>query len=341
MPPLVLLTGAYGFIASHCLLQLLEQGYRVRGALRNLAVHSEPLRQIVSQAGLSNDQLELVQLDLLEDRGWEQAAQGCEYILHVASPVGAVSRRQAEILVRPAQEGTLRVLKAAANAGVRRVVLTSSLAAIAEGHQDRRRQFDERDWTRLEGHPRSYAVSKTLAERAAWDFVKDLGAAQPVELAVINPGLVLGPLLDPRHTSSAEVLIRMLKRVYPGCPRLHWALVDVRDVAAAHLLAMTSPVAAGERFCCYTSLLWMVEIARILNDHLRGRRTPISERVLPDALVRLITLFDLQARDLRASLGVPRQLSNQKLQDVLGWHPRPIENTLIDTAESLIRFGLA
>ena len=256
MSELVLVTGAYGYIASHCVLQLLEGGYRVRGTLRRLEAHEPGMRRIIARAGAANDRLELVQADLLEDQGWEQAAQGCTYVLHVASPVGTdVPRRQAERLIRPARDGTLRVMKAAAAAGVRRVVLTSSIAAVLEGHQDKRRQFDENDWTNLDGNPRAYGASKTLAERAAWDFVGPAGGRPPgdrrsssgasLELAVINPANVFGPLLDPRHTSSPELIIRMMRGAYPGCARFHWMLVDVRDVAAAHLPAMTSPATDG------------------------------------------------------------------------------------------------
>ncbi len=337
----VLVTGAYGFIASHCILQLLEQGYRVRGTLRRLEEHEPAVRQIVAQAGAANDQLELVQADLLADQGWEQAVQDCTYVLHIASPVGTnVPRNQAESLIRPARDGTLRVLKASAAAGVRRVVLTSSLAAVMEGHKDLHRLFDEKDWTQLDGSPRAYAVSKTLAERAAWDFVNLQGSENPVELAAINPANVLGPILDPRHTSSTELIIRMMRRAYPGCARLHWMLVDVRDVAAAHLLAMTSPAAAGERFCCVSSNLWMAEIARILNRHFANRGYHVPERIIPDVLVRLITLFDPQARGLLSSLGVQWQITSRKLMELLGWQPRPMESVIVETAESLIRFGL-
>lgn len=336
----VLVTGAYGYIAAHCILQLLEQGYRVRGTLRNLDSHAAVVRQMFAQAGADTGQLELVQADLLDDRGWERAAQGCVYVLHVASPVGTVPRDQVEALVKPAREGTLRVLKAAAQAGVRRVVLTSSLAAVLEGHTDSGRTFDERDWSQVDRRIRPYALSKTLAERAAWDFVNQPDAHMSMELAVINPANVFGPLLDPRHTSSPEMILRMLRRAYPGCARLHWLSVDVRDVAAAHLLAMTLPQAAGERFCCITQALWMVEIARILNRHFADRGYRVPERLLPDVLVRLVTLFDPLARDNLAGLGVRWQVSNRKLVELLGWQPRPLEGSLVDTAESLIRFGL-
>jgi dihydroflavonol-4-reductase len=341
MSELVLVTGAYGYIASQCVLQLLAHGYRVRGTLRKLVAHEPGVRRIVAQAGAANDQLELVQADLEADQGWEQAVQGCAYVLHVASPVGVgVSRGQAESLVRPAREGTLRVLKAAAAAGVRRLVLTSSLAAVLEGHKDYQRVFDEKDWTELEGNLRPYALSKTLAERAAWDFVNQLGPESSLELAVINPANVFGPILDPRHTLSVELIIRMLRRAYPGCARIHWMLADVRDVAAAHLLAMTSPAAAGERFCCLSDCLWMDEIARILNKHFSSRGYHVPERLLPDGLIRLVTLFDPKARELLPSLGLKWQISNRKLVALLGWQPRPTEDILVDTAESLIRFGL-
>ena len=341
MSELVLVTGAYGYIASHCILQLLTQGYRVRGTLRKLEAQESGVRRIVTQAGLANDQLELVQADLEVDQGWQQAVQGCAYVLHVASPVGiGVSRDQADSLIRPARDGTLRVFKSAAAAAVRRVVLTSSMAAVLEGHKDYQRVFNENNWTELEGNPRAYAVSKTLSEHAAWDFVSQLQTESSLELAVINPANVFGPILDPRHTSSVEFIIRMMHRDYPGCARFHWMLVDVRDVAAAHLLAMTSPVATGERFCCLSDCLWMDEIAHILNRNFSSLGYHVPERLLPDTLVRLMTLFDPKARELLPSLGLRWQISNRKLVDLLGWQPRLTEEIIVDTAKSLIQFGL-
>ena len=336
----VLVTGAYGFIASHCILQLLEGGWQVRGTLRNLKSQGPAVRQMFTKAGAAVDRLELVQADLMVDAGWDEAAAGCSYALHVASPVTNPPRSQAELLIRPAVDGTLRLMKAAAAAGVRRVVLTSSLAAVAEGQDDIRREFNEQDWTNLDHSPRPYAVSKTLAERAAWDFVASLGPETPLTLAAINPANVFGPLLDPRHTSSTELIIRMMRRVYPGCARLCFVAVDVRDVAAAHLLAMTVPAAAGQRFCCVSSNPWMVDIARILNAHYAGRGYHVPERIMPDWLVRLVTLFDPEARVLYKTLGVKLQISNRKILDLLGWQPRSLESSIIDTAESLIQFKL-
>lgn len=337
---LVLVTGAYGFIASHCILQLLEQGYRVRGTLRSQAEDEPRVRGMIAQFGGADDRLELAQADLLADEGWEQAMEGCRYVLHVASPVKAVAKNQTESLVRPAVDGTRRVLQAARAADVQRVVLTSSVAAMIEGHKDLHRPFDEKDWSALDGDLRPYAVSKTLAEQAAWEYVKSLGEKATLELAVINPVTVLGPVLDRRHTSSTELIIRMMRRQYPGCARLQWMLVDVRDVAAAHLLAMTHPAAAGERFGCVSESPWMTEIAHFLNQHFASRGYKVPERLMPDWLVRLVTLFDPEGREMTAGLGVNWQFSSRKLVGMLGWKPRSMEDTLIETAESLISFGL-
>jgi dihydroflavonol-4-reductase len=213
------------------------------------------------------------------------------------------------------------------------------MAAVMEGHKDVHRQFDEKDWTRLDRNLRAYAVSKTLAEQAAWDFIRNQGASHSMEMAVINPANVLGPILDPRQTSSTELIISLMRHVYPGCARLHTILVDVRDVAAAHLLAMTSPAAAGERFLCYSSILWLTEIAHILNEHFSARGYRVPERILPDALVRINALFDPLTRDFLPYLGVEWKISNQKLLGVLGWQPRSMESSIVDTGESLIHFG--
>ena len=335
----VLVTGAYGFVAAHCILQLLEQGYLVRGTLRMLD-QAQAVRQMITQAGGPGDRLELVQADLLDDRGWEQAVRGCMYVLHVASPALNLPASQAESLIRPARDGTLRVLKAAAAAGVRRVVLTSSLAAVVEGYDDYHRSFDEKNWTQLDHKPRAYAFSKTLAERAAWDFVKNLGPGAAMDLAVINPGNIHGPMLVPRHAKSNELIVRLMRRVYPGCARLSFPVVDVRDVAGAHLLAMTTPSASGQRFCCLSSSPWMVEMAAILNEHFTSRGYRVSERVLPDLLVRLITMFDLDASYMQKSLGKRLQVSNRFIVEQLGWKPRSLETVIVDTAESLIRFKI-
>lgn len=335
----VLVTGASGFIAMHCVVQLLEQGYRVRGTLRSLA--REPhLRQVFARQVAAADRLEFVAADLLEDAGWDEAVAGCDYVLHVASPFPIELPQDESDLIVPARQGTLRVLRAAAGSGVKRVVLTSSVAAILEGHDDYDKTFDESDWSNLDGPIGAYAKSKTLAEQAAWAFIDGPENSGQMELAVINPGFVLGPLLDGSHFgTSAETIRKYLAGEYPGTSRSSFTLVDVRDVAAAHIAAMTSPLAAGKRYCCVAEVCWLQEIAQILDRHFRERGYKVPTRQFPDFVVRLVALFDKPARQLLGNLGVQYRISNARIVRELDWQPRSAEEMVVAMGESLIEHG--
>jgi nucleoside-diphosphate-sugar epimerase len=335
----VLVTGASGFIGLHCVRELLEQGYRVRGTLRTPA--REPsLRDVLAKRVDVGDRLEFVTSDLTRDDGWGEAVAGCRYVLHVASPLPRELPKHEDEIIVPAREGTLRVLRAASDSGVERVVLTSSVAAIAAGHErDGAHVFDENDWSILEGIP-PYEKSKTIAERAAWDFVDGLVENRRIELVAINPGLVLGPILEEDYGTSAEAIGKLMRREFPGCPRLGWPLVDVRDVASAHVAAMTEPDAAGQRFCCCVEFLWMSEIAAILNTHFAKRGYRIPTRPLPDFLVRLAALFDKTTRVVVGDLGKRTEVSNERIVRVLGWKPRSPEEMIIAMGESLIEQGV-
>ena len=336
----VLVTGASGFIAMHCIVQLLEQGYRVRGTLRTPSRETN-LRETFAKHVAADDRLEFMTTDLTKDEGWDDAAKGCKYILHVASPLPSQSPRHEDEVIVPAVEGTLRVLKAAAGAGVSRVVLTSSLAAVVYGHpRDGSKVCDEKDWSRTDVEIGAYQKSKTLAERAAWDFVNGLEGDNKLELAVINPGLVLGPILDSDYGTSGEIIRRLMRRELPGCPNLGWAPVDVRDVAAAHLAAMTTPEAAGERFCCALDHAWMCEFADILNNHFASRGYKIPTRRLPDFLIRLMALFDKTVRSRASNLGQRSDISNAHIKRVLNWKPRSLEEMVVAMGESMIEQGV-
>jgi len=337
----VLVTGASGFIAMHCILQLLEQGYRVRGTLRTPSREAK-LRQTFAKHTNADDKLEFVTTDLTKDEGWDDAAKDCRYILHVASPFPSQEPKHEDELIVPAVDGTLRVLKAAVGAGVKRVVLTSSLAAVLYGHpRDGSKVFDENDWSRTDKNIGAYQKSKTLAERAAWDFVNGLGSDNKLELAVINPGSVFGPILDEDYGTSGEVVRRLMRREIPGCPNLGWAPVDVRDVAAAHLAAMTIPEAAGERFCCALDHhAWIYDIAQILNKHFASRGYKIPTRKLPDFLIRLVALFDKTVRSRVNNLGERSDISNAHIKKILNWQPRSLEEMVVAMGESMIEHGV-
>lgn len=337
--PTVLVTGASGFVAIHCIIQLLEQGYRVRGTLRSLAREPE-LRATLAKFSPHGNRLELVQADLLQDDGWDAAAEGCDYALHVASPFPLSEPEDENDLIRPAREGTLRVLKACAAAGVRRVVLTSSIAAVSYGHPPQKDHFDENDWSDT-SHPAigAYPKSKTLAERAAWDFMRTLGAEHPTTLAVINPGLILGPLPDAHARSSAELVLQLLKG-QPGVARVQFHAVDVRDVAAAHIAAMTSPHAAGKRYLCIAESFWMKEAALILKKHFAKRGYRVRTLEFPSWAVRLLGRIDPTIRLTVPMLDQSSTFDTTRIRHDLNWQPRGLEEMLVSMANSLIEMGL-
>lgn len=335
----VLVTGASGFVAIHCIIQLLEQGYHVRGTLRNLAREPE-LRDTLAKFSPHCNRLELVQADLLDDAGWEAAAQGCDYALHVASPFPLVEPKDENDLIRPAREGTLRVLKACAAARVRRVVLTSSIAAVSSGHPPEKTHFDESDWSDANSPTiGAYAKSKTLAERAAWDFMRSLGADHPTTLAVINPGLVLGPLPDKYTRSSGELVMQMLKG-QPGAAHVQFHAVDVRDVAAAHLAAMTAAHAAGQRYLCVAESFWMKDAAVILKKHFARRGYNVRTLEFPSWAVRLLSQFDPAIRPVVPMLDQSNAFDTSRIRHDLGWQPRGLEDMLVSMGTSLIEMGM-
>lgn len=334
---LVLVTGASGFLGAHCVARLLEQGHRVRGTLRNLALEPE-LRAALSQwANTPADKLEFVRADLLSDAGWDKATAGCDYVLHVAAPYPMAMPKDPNDLIIPMREGTLRVLRAAESAGVRRTVMTSSLAAVGYGHRDNSRTLDESVWTNLDGNITSYIRGKTLAEQAAWEFAR----GHSLDLCVLNPGFIMGPSVDGCSFSTSGNLIRnMLLGKYPGAAHLQFWIADVRDIAAAHVLAMTSPLAAGRRYIATSEPMWMKEIAQTLNDHLAGRGYHVPTLTIPDFAYRIAARFDSGLRTSEANLSVEWHYDGRRLRDELGWQPRGAAETVCATADSLIAYGL-
>ncbi len=330
--PLVTVSGASGFIALHCVRELLEQGYPVRATVRSRE-REQQVREWLAPHVPADSELSFAVADLNRDEGWSEAVEGATYLLHVASPVPKSWPRNENDVIRPAREGTLRALRAASEAGVRRVVLTSSTAAVISGHErGPDRVFDENDWSNLDGAMGAYEKSKTLAERAAWEFVDGLPTDRKLELVTTNPSFVLGPSLSGRENASNEVTGRLLRREMPGVPRLHVGLVDVRDVATAHVSAMVTPEAAGQRFLLMAEALWMVEIARILKE--AGYRVTTLE--LPNAVVRVVALFDRTVRLITPRLGKPFQVNTERARTVLGWKTRPPRDTVLDTARASI-----
>lgn len=333
----VLVTGATGFVGSHAVVQLLEAGHTVRGTVRS-ASRMDDVRAMVLGAGVDvGDRLELAVADLTSDAGWSAAVASCDYVLHVASPLSSTPSAKEADVIAPAVDGTLRVLRAARDAGVRRVVITSSCGAVYYGHPLQDPPFDETSWTNVDTPLTPYVKSKALAERAAWDFMAREGGA--LQLSVVNPVGIFGPMLGPSQESSTTIIARLLSGM-PGCPRIYFCVVDVRDVVDLHLRAMTAPDAAGERFIAAAGTsVSMLDIARMLRARLGERAARVPRRQLPDWLVRVAARFSPELKALLPLLGAIRNVDTTKARTRLGWHPRSTEDAVVATAESLFRFG--
>jgi nucleoside-diphosphate-sugar epimerase len=335
----VLVTGGTGFLGSHAILKLLIGGHTVRTTLRNSA-RAEDVHVMLRQGGLeAGERLRFFTADLEQDGGWDDAAAGCDYVLHMASPFPAYTPANDDELIVPARAGALRVLQAARRNGVKRVVLTSSFAAIGYGHDGRTEPYSETDWSDAGAHISAYAKSKTLAERAAWHDMQAAGG--PMQLAVVNPVAVFGPVLGPDFSTSILIIKKMLDGDVPGLPRLSFGVVDVRDVIDLHLLAMTHPAAVGERFlACAGHFLSMYEIAMVLRERLGAAAARAPSRVLPNWLIRIAALRDKDIKLILPELGKPKDVYFDKANRVLGWTPRSASDAIVATAESLIAQNL-
>ncbi|MGH6869925.1 MAG: SDR family oxidoreductase [Rhizomicrobium sp.] len=336
----VLVTGGSGFISSHCIIQLLGAGHTIRTTVRNLARESEVRAALKAGGAEPGDRLSFFAADLEKDAGWAEAVAGSDYVLHVASPIPPGEPKHENDLIVPARDGALRVLKASRDAGVKRVVLTSSFAAIGYGKAPRNRPFDETDWTDPDAPGlAAYPKSKTIAERAAWDFIAREGGA--LELSVVNPVAVFGPILGPDFSPSILMVQRLMQGAVPGCPKLYFGAVDVRDVSDLHIRAMTDPKAKGERFLAVAGpFISMMEIARVLKARMGTAAAKVPTRELPNVLVRLVALFNPELRPLLPELGKKKQGSGVKAMTLLGWQPRTAADSVVATAESLVRLGL-
>jgi nucleoside-diphosphate-sugar epimerase len=335
----VLVTGGSGFVGSHVILQLLQAGHTVRTTVRSLTREAS-VRAMLRDTGVdAGSRLSFVAADLKQDAGWTDAVAGCDYVIHVASPMPAAAPKTEDELIVPARDGVLRVLKAARDARVKRVVLTSSCAAIYYGHPPQTAPFDESSWTNLESREMSaYVRSKAIAERAAWDFMAKEGGA--LELSVINPTGIFGPILGRDFSSSIELVTKLMKGM-PGCPRLFFGVVDVRDVADLHVRAMMDPAARGERFIAISGdIMSMRDIALVLRSRLGNAARKVPTRQLPNWLVRIAAVFDPTVRPLLPLLDSQRRATSAKAERVLGWRPRSREDAITATGESLVRFGI-
>jgi dihydroflavonol-4-reductase len=331
----VLVTGGTGFLAGWCIVELLRRGYRVRATIRTPSREPEVHAAVASQVDPGHH-LTIHQADLLSDEHWDQVVGGCDYVLHVASPLPVSQPKDPDELIAPAREGTVRVVSAALDAGVQRIVLTSSVAAIRGGNEGM--ALDESVWTDLSAEGLTpYVQSKTIAEQAAWGLASERDARD--RLATVNPTVIIGPTLSDDTSASLEVIQRLLKGM-PAMPRLGFGFVDVRDVADLELRAMTSPEAGGERFVANTQWMWMSDVAEVLRQRLGARASKVPTRIAPDLLVRAMALFDGGIRSFKSSLGKRTDYRTTKAQDLLGWSPRPLDETIVESAESLIDHGV-
>jgi dihydroflavonol-4-reductase len=330
---MVLVTGGSGFVGAHVIAQLLAAGYDVRTTVRTIE-RAKVVREMLK----SQERLSFAVADLGKDAGWDDAVRGCDFVMHVASPLPPEAPKNEEEVIGPARDGTLRVLRAARDASVKRVVMTSTCGAIYYGHPPRSTRFDENDWTILNNGLTAYVKSKALAERAAWDFMAREGGA--LELSVVNPAGIFGPALGPDYSGSLDLIKRLMNGM-PGAPRIYFGVVDVRDVADLHLRAMTNPAAKGERFIAVSGdPISMVDVARILRARMGESAKRVPRFQLPDWVVRLAARKDGSLKQLLPLLGVIRNASGEKARRVLGWLPRSPEDAVVATAESLIALGI-
>ncbi|HEX3911330.1 MAG TPA: aldehyde reductase [Solirubrobacteraceae bacterium] len=336
----VLVTGGTGFLGGWCAVELVRRGYAVRTTIRNLD-RAEDLRASFAAAGVeAGERLSFAVADLTADEGWSEAVAGCDYVLHVASPFPPAQPKNPDELIVPARDGALRVLRAGLDAGVQRVVMTSSVAAVRHGRAPAAdAPYNEADWTDPDDLQRTpYVRSKTIAELAAWDHVRARGAES--RLAIVNPGAIIGPVLSEDRSFSLQVVERLLNGM-PAMPRLGFVLVDVRDVADLHIRAMTDPAAGGERFLAVDRFLWMKDVSRILRERLGPAAKKVPTRVAPDLLIRAMGIFDPSVRTIVNDLGESPTYTAEKAKATLGWEPRSTEDSIADTAQSLLERGLA
>ena len=334
----VLVTGANGFIGLNTVLRLLELGYKVRATIR-AETHQKSIVETLAKH-LDASGIEFAIADLVQDGGWQSAMKGCQFVIHTASPYPAEDPKDGNELVIPARDGTLRVLRSAQAEGVKRVVILSTIGAVFDGHEGENRTFDETDWSDLEKTRLNYHKSKTVAERAAWDFINGPENVSKMELVAINPSNVFGPVLDGHHHTATEWYRTIMHAEVPGVSRTQIDFVDVRDLVDILTRAMTIPGAEGKRFLCNGASIPLLEFADILHNNFSDRGFRIPNRILPDILIRLFAVFIPKIKSVVGQLNWKYAFSTEQISSVFGWQPRPYQQTIIDMAESLIQYGL-
>jgi len=332
----VLVTGGTGFIGLHCLQQLLDKGYKVRTTLRSESRKQEVMEAMKKHSS-NCENLEFFIADLLNDDGWKEAVEGSKYVLHVASPFFLGEPENEDVFIKPAVEGTLRVLKACADADVQKVVLTSSFAAVGYGHPREKEVYTEEDWSSVDGEISPYAKSKTLAEKAAWDFVENLEESKKFNLTVINPVAVTGPMLTSDIGSSNDFLLKLISGSMPACPKIHMGYVDVRDVAKAHIFSMTEEKTNGERIIVSENEMFFAEVGKTLNEA-GFKKSPTKE--MPNFLVKIMSLFVGELKTLLSALNRKGDIDKTKAKSFFNWDYISTEQSVTETAQQLQDMGL-
>ena len=332
----VLVTGGTGFIGLHCLQQLLDKGYKVRTTLRSESRKQEVLDAMKKHAS-NIENLEFFIADLLNDDGWKEAVEGSKYVLHVASPFFLGEPENEDVFIKPAVEGTLRVLKACADSEVQKVVLTSSFAAVGYGHPREKEVYTEEDWSSVDGEISPYAKSKTLAEKAAWEFVENLEESKKFELTVINPVAVTGPMLTSDIGSSNDFLLKLISGSMPACPKIHMGYIDVRDVAKAHIFSMTEEKTNGERIIVSENEMFFAEVGKTLNEA-GFKKSPTKE--MPNFLVKIMSLFVGELKTLLSALNRKGDIDKTKAKSFFNWDYISTEQSVTETAQQLQDMGL-
>ena len=332
----VLVTGGTGFIGLHCLQQLLDKGYKVRTTIRSESRKQEVLEAMKKHSS-NYENLEFYIADLLKDDGWKEAVEGSKYVLHVASPFFLGEPENEDVFIKPAVEGTLRVLKACADADVQKVVLTSSFAAVGYGHPREKEVYTEEDWSSVDGEISAYAKSKTLAEKAAWEFVENLEESKKFDLTVINPVAVTGPMLTSDIGSSNDFLLKLISGSMPACPKIHMGYIDVRDVAKAHIFSMTEEKTNGERIIVSENEMFFAEVGKTLNEA-GFKKSPTKE--LPNFLVKIMSFFVGELKTLLSALDRKGDIDKTKAERFFNWEYISTEQSVTETAQQLQDMGL-
>ena len=332
----VLVTGGTGFIGLHCLQQLLDKGYKVRTTLRSESRKQEVMEAMKKHSS-NCENLEFFIADLLNDDGWKEAVEGSKYVLHVASPFFLGEPENEDVFIKPAVEGTLRVLKACADSDVQKVVLTSSFAAVGYGHSREKEVYTEEDWSSVDGEISPYAKSKTLAEKAAWEFVENLEESKKFELTVINPVAVTGPMLTSDIGSSNDFLLKLISGSMPACPKIHMGYIDVRDVAKAHIFSMTEEKTNGERIIVSENEMFFAEVGKTLNEA-EFKKSPTKE--MPNFLVKIMSLFVGELKTLLSALNRKGDIDKTKAKSFFNWDYISTEQSVTETARQLQDMGL-